>query len=88
VQQLTGEVLASDVHLYELPKRCFNTNWGKKQPSAASDEWPVLLEAQKDVKKPVEINKTDTGKYYLRKGAYVLELEKDGKKAVKEFTVE
>jgi hypothetical protein len=144
VQQLTGEVLASPLHLYELPKRRFNANWGKKQPwqelkdpelpvlfyaaAAGKTTWTVknkegglelqkgafdckkglntfvytldlqenvlkkyttaLQEAQKDSKKPVEIAKADMGKYYVRKGTYVLELEKDGKKATKEFTVE
>ena len=48
----------------------------------------TLQAAQKDPKKPLEIEKADTGKYYLRKGVYTFTLEKDGKTAVQEFTIE
>ncbi len=48
----------------------------------------ALQDAQKDPKKTVEIPKSDTGKYYLRKGSYVMEFQKDGKSSVITFAVE
>ncbi len=144
VQQLTSEVLASTAHLFDIEKRKFNKNWGKKQPykEAKDPELPVwfyantvgkgtwtvktkeggvvlnsgsvdcvrglnsfiynldveepalkkyretLQSAQKDAKKPVEIEKADTRKYYLQKGVYTFTLEKDGKVATQEFVVD
>lgn len=143
VQQLTAEVLAATIHLFELPKTKYSSNWGKKRPwqelkdpelvityyasAPGAVTWAVktkdgiplnngqvdgvkglntftfaldfqelvlkryqktLQDAQKDAKKPVELNKADTGKYYLQKGSYVLELQKDGKTASANFTIE
>lgn len=140
LQQLTPEALADVVRLFELPKRRFNKNWGKKQPwqdlkdpelpvlfytaAAGKANWTVKTKEglvlnsgslecarglnrlvyaldvredglkkykeflQKDAKKPVEVEKTDTGKVYLRKGTYTFSLEKDGKSATMEFIVE
>jgi hypothetical protein len=36
----------------------------------------------------VEVEKADSGKSYLRKGVYTFTLEKDGKTATREFTIE
>lgn len=144
MQKLTADVLASTVHLFEIEKRKFNKNWGKKpaydvakdpelpvwfytnaagkaawtvktkdgalvlnsgsvdctrgltvfnfnldvQESALKRYKEMLQAAQKDPKKPVEIEKADTGKFYLRKGVYTFTLEKDGKSATQEFTIE
>ena len=43
---------------------------------------------RKDDVKSVDINKADTGKFYLQKGGYILELEKDNFKTAKEFVIE
>jgi hypothetical protein len=48
----------------------------------------TLQSAQKDNKKPVEIEKADSGKHYLRKGSYTFVLEKDGVSATKDFLIE
>ena len=143
VQQLTAEVLAETIHLFDLSKKKFSKNWGKKQPwrelkdpelpvtfyaaSVGKAAWAVktkdglvlnngqvdcvkglnsftfaldvqelvlkkyqkvLTDAQKDPKKPVELTKADSGKYYLQKGTYLFELQKDGKTVSKEFTIE
>ncbi|MBK6930281.1 MAG: glycosyl hydrolase [Saprospirales bacterium] len=143
VQQLTAEVLAKTIHIFDLPKQKFSPRWGKKQPwrelkdpeipvtffanSIGKVRWTlktkdglllqtgetdctsglnaftfapdvqeaalkkylkVLQDARKDPKKPVEITKSDTGKYYLQKGSYVLELQKDGQTASGQFTIE
>lgn len=56
------------------------------------DKYKDALEKQgskdKKPKKETEIEKADTGKLYLRKGVYTFILEKDGKTAEKEFTIE
>ncbi len=144
VQQLTAEVLAETVHLFDLSKRRFSKNWGKKpayepakdpelpvwfyaaaagkvnwsvrtkdgswvlnsgtvdavrglntfdfhldvQESAQKKYRETLQAAQKDPKKPLELEKADTGKIYLRKGVYTFTLEKDGKADTREFVVE
>lgn len=143
LQQLTAEVLAQAIHLYDLPKRKFSKNWGKKQPwrelrepevpvtfyaaNVGNAAWTLktkdglplnngsvncvkglnsftfvpeipeinlkkyqkaLTDAQKDPKKPVEITKSDSGKYYLQKGAYLFEIQKDGKTASRELVIE
>lgn len=143
VQQLTPEVLADALSLFDLPKKKFSRNWGKKYPwreikdpelpvtfySAAVGKatWTVktkdglvlnsgqlecdkglnsftytldfqeialkkyqkiLNDAQKDRKKPLELTKADSGKYYLQKGTYLFEIQKDGKNVNKEFTIE
>jgi hypothetical protein len=144
VQKLTPEVLASTVTLFEIEKRKFNKNWGKKPAYEAAKDpelpvwfyanaagkatWTVktkegglilnsgsancakglnslnynldvqetalkkykenLQAAQKDTKKPVEIEKADTGKFYLRKGIYIFTVEKDGKTSEQEFAIE
>ncbi|MFN4257316.1 MAG: WD40/YVTN/BNR-like repeat-containing protein [Saprospiraceae bacterium] len=143
IQQLTPEVLASAVHLFEIPKRKSNRNWGRKQPFQAAKDpelpisfylngagkvrWTVktkdglvlnngewdgvkginefnypldlreealkkyqaeLTAAQKDTKKPVELKKADSGKFYLQKGKFTFELERDGKVATREFSIE
>lgn len=47
------------------------------------------LEADvKDKEKAPKLNKADTGKYYLQKGVYVLNLEKDGVRTGTEFVLE
>ncbi|HNL37914.1 MAG TPA: hypothetical protein PKH43_02235 [Saprospiraceae bacterium] len=43
---------------------------------------------RKDDVKPVDISKADTGKYYLQKGGYILELEKSNFRTDKEFVIE
>jgi len=48
----------------------------------------TLQSAQKDAKKPVEIEKADSRKYYLQKGVYTFTLEKGGKTATQEFTID
>lgn len=143
VQQLTSDVLAATIHLFELPKTKHSSNWGKKRPwqelkdpempvafytgTSGKAAWTVktkdgiilntgqtdcskglnsftfvldfqeialkryqkaLQDAQKDPKKPVEFAKSDTGKYYLQKGSYVLEMQKDGKTVSGNFTIE
>lgn len=144
LQKLTPDVLASTVQLFEIEKRKFSRNWGKKPAyePAKDPELPVwfysnavgkanwtvankdggqvlnsgtiecakglnrlnysldlqepalkkyketLQAGQKDPKKPLEIEKADTGKFYLRKGVYTFTLEKDGKSATQEFTIE
>lgn len=140
LQQLSPKVLAEVVHLFELPKRRFNRNWGKKQNwqelkdpefpvlfytatggkiswsvknkeglvlnSGATDckpglnEWVYNLDVKEDIwkkyreslqkesKKPLEVEKADSGKLYLRKGTYTLILEKDGKTATGDIVIE
>lgn len=144
IQQLTSEVLASALHVFDLGKKKFSQNWGKRQPyrelkdpilpvtfytntggkvtwsvkmkegglvlnsgsvdctkglnkwdypldvreDAAKKYRDALQAAQKDPKKPLELDKADSGKIYLRKGAYTLSVEKDGKAITKEFVVE
>lgn len=143
LQQLTAEVLAQAIHLFDLPKRKFAKNWGKKQPwrelsdpdisvtfyaaNVGKAAWTLktkdglvlnngtqdcvkglnsftfvpevqeinlkkyqkaLSDAQKDPKKTVEIPKSDTGKYYLQKGTYVFDMQKDGKTVTKELVIE
>lgn len=48
----------------------------------------ALQEAQKDSKRPVELEKADSGKIYLQKGTYTLEIIKDGTKTTTTFVVE
>ncbi len=143
VEALTPEVLASTIHLFELPKTRFSRNWGVKRAytelkdpelpvhfytaSAGTAAWTVktkdglllnngqadcvkglnsftfaldfqeaalkkyqknVQDAQKDKSKPVTLKKADTGKYYLQKGAYVLEMQKDGITTSAEFVLE
>ena len=45
-------------------------------------------EQQKEPKKELELEKADTGKYYLLKGTYQFLLEKDGKTTQQTFTIE
>lgn len=134
LQQLDAELLAKTVHVFDISKRKYNKNWGKKQPyktlkdpvqavnyyvsSVGKVKWSVrekesgqelnegvlncvqglnkfdyslavqddaikkykesLQLAQKDRKKAFELEKADTGKVYLRKGAYTFALVKDG----------
>jgi len=134
LQQLDAELLAKTVHVFDISKRKYNKNWGKKQPyktlkdpvqavdyyvsSVGKVKWSVrekesgqelnegvlncvqglnkfeyslsvqdaavkkykesLQAAQKDKKKAFELEKADTGKVYLRKGAYTFALVKDG----------
>lgn len=47
-----------------------------------------LEAAQKDAAKPVALTPSDTGKYYLQKGVYIFELERDGVRVSKEFIIE
>lgn len=144
VQALTAEVLASSLTLFELPKKKYSANWGKKQPykEAKDPEFPVwfysgnkgeinwsvkmkdgglvlnsgkitcvkglnlfnygldfqesqtkrykesLQAMQKSAKKPVQIEKADTGKYYLRKGVYTFTVEKDGTSSDRDFVID
>ncbi len=134
LQQLDADLLNKTVHVFDIAKRRYNKNWGKKQPyketkdpvqginyyvsSAGKAKWSVktkesgidlnegelncvkglntfdyslavqdasikkykesLQSAQKDKKKAFELEKADSGKVYLRKGAYTFVLEKDG----------
>lgn len=143
-RQLTAETLVATIRLFELGKRKWNKNWGKKPAyDAAKDpemdvwfyskatgkaNWSVKLKeggpvlnsgvvecteglnkfvytldfvepalkkyldtlrsTQKDPKKMPEIEKADTGKYYLQKGIYTFTLEKDGESTVQEFAIE
>ncbi len=48
----------------------------------------ALQSVQKDNKKPVEMEKSDSGKHYLRKGSYTFTLEKDGIAVTKDFVIE
>jgi photosystem II stability/assembly factor-like uncharacterized protein len=144
IQKLNAETLLAEVQVFELEKRKFSKNWGKKQPYKATKdpELPVwfysksvgkgtwtlkhkesglvlnsgtvdcvrglnkwnysldfqesalnkyretLMTAQKDPKKPLEIEKADTGKRYLRKGVYTFTLEKGGKSSTQELVIE
>lgn len=140
LQALTSEVMAKTVHLFDLAKRRFSPQWGKKRPwdTAKDPEMPILFHATspgniqwsvktkdglvlqtgeatgskglnkmiynldiredalkkykeslaKEAKKEVEFEKSDTGKYYLRKGTYRFTLEKDGKTETKDLSVE
>ncbi len=143
IQLMNAEVLAAAIFLFDIPKKKFSKNWGKKQPWTAlkSPELPIaycansdgkvswiirtkdglvlnngvadcvkgfnsftfaldihedvlkkyqkyLESADKDNSKTIEIPKADTGKYYLQKGVYVLELEKDNIRVSKEFVLE
>lgn len=141
IQQLTSEVLASVLHVFDLGKKKFSQNWGKRQPyrelkdptlpvtfytntggkvtwavkmkegglvlnsgsvdcTKGLNKWDYPLDVRDDAvkkyrdalqithKKPLELDKADSGKIYLRKGAYTLSLEKDGKAITKEFVVE
>lgn len=143
IQQLTPEVLAASIHVFEPGKVKYSDNWGKKQPwrelkdpelsiafyaaTPGKASWSVktkdgillnsgqvdcksglntfsyaldvqeaavkryqkaLQDAQKDPKKVPELTKADTGKFYLQKGSYVLEMQKDGKPASTTFVVE
>ncbi|TNE61652.1 MAG: glycosyl hydrolase [Bacteroidetes bacterium] len=47
VQGLTEEVLASAIHLFDLPQRTYSRNWGKKQPwqELKDPELPVVFYA-------------------------------------------
>jgi photosystem II stability/assembly factor-like uncharacterized protein len=134
LQQMDADLLAKTVHVFDISKRKYNKNWGKKQAykelkdpvqsinyyvsSAGKVKWSVrtkesgielnegelicvkgmnifdyslaiqeasikkykesLQSAQKDKKKAFELEKADTGKVYLRKGAYTFVLSKDG----------
>ena len=143
VQAMTADVLASAIHVFDIPQRRFSKNWGKKQPytelkdpelpvtfyasGVGTATWTVktksglplnngqvdcvkglnsftfaldfqesalkkyskeLQDAQKDSKKPIQLTKADTGKYYLQKGVYQLEMQKDGQQVRAEFTIE
>jgi photosystem II stability/assembly factor-like uncharacterized protein len=144
VQKLGAETLVAEVQLFDLQKKRFSKNWGKKQPyKAASDpempvwfyaktagkaSWSVKLKetdlvlnsgfldckkglnqwtynldfkedvykkyrealqsAQKDSKKPIEIEKADSGKRYLQKGVYTFTIEKNSVTVVTEFVIE
>ncbi|HLP93225.1 MAG TPA: hypothetical protein VK168_04270 [Saprospiraceae bacterium] len=48
----------------------------------------TLQREQKDAKKPLDIEKADTGKRYLRKGVYTFTLEKGGVKVEEELIIE
>ncbi len=134
LQQMNADLLLKTVHLFDISKRKYSKNWGKKQPykelkdpvvpvtyyvsSAGNAKWSVRMKetgqelnegelscvkglntfdyslsiqdaatkkykeslqaAQKDKKKAFDLEKADTGKVYLRKGAYTFVLTKDG----------
>jgi len=143
LQQLNAEVLAGNLYLFDIEKKRYSKNWGKKQAwkepkdpeltvsyysgGAGNGSWSVstkdglllnkgvlvcmkglntftfaldfnesalqkyqkgLNEKIKDPKKLIQLTKADTGKYYLYKGTYILEMEKDGKTLRKEFIIE
>lgn len=48
----------------------------------------ALQREQKDAKKPLDMEKADTGKRYLRKGVYTFTLEKGGVKVEEELMIE
>lgn len=48
----------------------------------------ALQATQKDKKKPVELEKADSGKQYLIKGSYTFAVEKDGVTVTKDFVIE
>ncbi|MBN8681721.1 MAG: hypothetical protein J0L99_03690 [Chitinophagales bacterium] len=54
--------------------------------TAKYQDW--LQNNSKDKKKTIALNKADTGKIYLRKGVYILKMEKDGKTAEQTVEVE
>lgn len=58
------------------------------QEAALKKYQKMVQDAQKDKSKPVKLKKADTGKYYLQKGTYVLELQKDGATTSTEFVLE
>ncbi|MBL7827318.1 MAG: glycosyl hydrolase [Saprospiraceae bacterium] len=58
------------------------------QDSSLKSYKEKLQSAQKDAKKPLELEKADTGKTYLRKGAYVFSFEYEGKTVDKELIIE
>jgi hypothetical protein len=143
LQELTPEVLAETVHVFEISKRRASRSWGMKQAwqelkepempvafyakTSGKVNWSVstkdglalqngsveakaglntlvynfevrdnavhkyeksLEAAVKEKEKTPKLNKADTGKYYLQKGVYVLNLEKDGVRTSTEFVLE
>ena len=143
LQELTPEVLAETIHVFEISKRRASRSWGMKQAwqELKEPEMPVVFYAKtsgkmhwtvstkdglelqsgsveaktglntlvynfdvvenalrkyekrleadvKDKEKAPKLNKADTGKYYLQKGVYVLNLEKDGVRTGTEFVLE
>ncbi|MCS6928700.1 MAG: glycosyl hydrolase [Saprospiraceae bacterium] len=143
IQQLTPDVLAKTIHVFEMPKIKYQEGWGKKQPwrelkdpelpvtfyvaTAGKVSWTVktkdgislnsgqlncraglnsltytldvqeaavkryqkaLQEAQKHAKKTIELAKADTGKFYLQKGSYLFEMQKDGSSSTVNFIIE
>ena len=56
--------------------------------SAIKPYQEVLQAMQKDPKRPLELEKADSGKVYLRKGNYQLVVDKEGKSSNKEFIVD
>ena len=61
-------------------------NFDEKQ----TPQYKTWLNADKKDKdaKDIELKKGDDGKYYLQKGKYTVEVEKDGVKAEKELVIE
>jgi photosystem II stability/assembly factor-like uncharacterized protein len=57
-------------------------------PEALSKYQKALNTINKDQKKPIELTQADSKKYYLYKGTYLFEMEKDGKRVSQEFTIE
>ncbi|MCC6413647.1 MAG: glycosyl hydrolase, partial [Saprospiraceae bacterium] len=143
LQELTPEVLAQTLYVFEVSKRRASRSWGMKQAwqelkepempvvyyakTSGKVQWTVStkdglelqsgkveakaglntlvynfdvaedavrkyeksLEAgEKEKEKTPKLNKADTGKYYLQKGVYVLNLEKDGVRTSIEFVLE
>ncbi len=58
------------------------------QETAVKRYQKALQDAQKDPKKTLELVKADTGKFYLQKGSYLLEMQKEGKSTTTTFVVE
>jgi hypothetical protein len=58
------------------------------QPDAVKSYTKKLNESVKDAKKMVDPKKSDSDKFYLQKGTYILILQKDGKTVQTGFVVE
>jgi hypothetical protein len=64
----------------------FNVNYDDKMLTQYQ-KW--LNDNQKDKEaKPIELKAAANGKYYLQKGKYTVEIEKDGVKQEEEFVIE
>ncbi|MCC6460127.1 MAG: glycosyl hydrolase [Saprospiraceae bacterium] len=58
------------------------------QDALAKKYQKAFNDAQKDPKKPLELVKADNGKFYLQKGSFLFDIQKDNKTASQEFVID